>query len=248
MTTQDWSNLARALRESLGLHTPPLAITFSNEASKEVGAYEATMPEPSPDGRTGKVSAGCVFWMHGAERRFTTVPEDHFNCSVGSVTHGLKKLEEVMNNEDVKCLVESEWVSFEEVMQLPFVTERHSYITYSPLAETPADPDVILLRINAFQAMVIHDTFTDIVVLGKPQCHIIPISKEQNKVAMSTGCMLSRVRTGMPPDEMTCTIPARRLEEVVQKLKARRAANAAVASYASQDGRRFGGGDQSSSS
>ncbi|MFQ5657503.1 MAG: DUF169 domain-containing protein [Candidatus Methylomirabilales bacterium] len=147
-----------------------------------------------------------------------------------------------MNHEDVKCLVESEWVSLEEAMQLPFVKERYRYITYAPLAETPGDPDVILLRINAFQAMVIHDAFNDIVMVGKPQCHIIPISKEQDKVSMSTGCMLSRVRTGMSPDEMTCTIPARRLEEVVQRLKARRTANAAVASYASQDGRRFGRG------
>ncbi|MFQ5847857.1 MAG: DUF169 domain-containing protein [Candidatus Methylomirabilales bacterium] len=241
MTKPNWRNLAKALREALGLHVPPLAIAFSKEAPEGVEPYEATIPEPSRDGRTGKVSAGCVFWMHGVEGSFTTLPEDHFNCSVGSVTHGLKKLDEVMNNEDVKCLVESEWVSFEEAKQLPVVKERHSYITYAPLAQTPMDPDVILLRINAFQAMVIHDTLSDIVFVGKPQCHIIPIAKEQNRVAMSTGCMLSRVRTGMSPDEMTCTIPARRLGEVVEQLRARRTANSAVASYASQDGGRFAG-------
>ena len=43
----------------------------------------------------------------------------------------------------------------------------------------------------------------------------------------------------MPPDEMTCTIPSERLEEVVEKLKARREANAAVAAYANEDMRRF---------
>jgi hypothetical protein len=51
--------------------------------------------------------------------------------------------------------------------------------------------------------------------------------------------MLSRIRTGMSPDEMTCTIPANRLAEVVAKLESRRKANAAVAAYANQDRRRF---------
>lgn len=44
----------------------------------------------------------------------------------------------------------------------------------------------------------------------------------------------------MKPDELTCTIPANRLAEVVRKLAARKAANAAVAAYANEDLRRFG--------
>ena len=56
---------------------------------------------------------------------------------------------------------------------------------------------------------------------------------------MSTGCMLSRIRTGMSPNEMTCTIPAGRLAEVVDKLEARRQANAAVGAYANKDLTRF---------
>ncbi len=43
----------------------------------------------------------------------------------------------------------------------------------------------------------------------------------------------------MSPDEMPCTIPAGRLSEVVEKLEARREANARVASYTNADGRRF---------
>jgi uncharacterized protein (DUF169 family) len=65
------------------------------------------------------------------------------------------------------------------------------------------------------------------------------MAKEQNKIAMSTGCMLSRIRTGMSPHEMTCTIPASRVTEVVDKLEARRKANAAVGAYANQDLARF---------
>jgi len=242
VSTNNWKTLSEGLAKSLGLQHPPIAITFSQDAPAGVSPFQANVPDPTPDGRTGKVSAGCVFWIESESQTFTTLPEDHYNCSVGSVTHGLKKLEEVMDKEDVQELLECEWVTPEEAMSLPVVQERPNYVTYGPLADTPVEPDVVLLRINAFQAMVIHDAYGDMPIVGKPQCHIIPMAKEQNEIAMSTGCMLSRVRTGMAPDEMTCTIPANRLAEVVQKLETRKTANAAVSAYANQDARRFGKG------
>ncbi|HEX8184118.1 MAG TPA: hypothetical protein VF747_05185, partial [Blastocatellia bacterium] len=73
-----------------------------------------------------------------------------------------------------------------------------------------------------------------------PQCHIIPMAKEQNEVAVSVGCMLSRARTGLSNNEMTCAIPARRLSEVIHLLKTAAVADTAVAAYASQDARRVG--------
>lgn len=239
MNTSNWQQLSDRLTKVLGLKVSPLAITFSQTAPEGVKVFEGEMPAPSADGRTGKVSAGCVFWVKSADQTFTTVPADHYNCSVGSVTHGLKSLEEVMNNEDVQGLLACEWVTPEEAMQLPAVEEKANYITYGPLADTSIDPDVILLRINAFQSMMIHDGFSQMSIVGKPQCHIIPIALEQQEIAMSTGCMLSRVRTGMSPDEMTCTIPADRLAEVVKKLEARKEANSAVSAYANQDMSRF---------
>ncbi len=241
MPAWNWKLLAERLRKTLGLSHPPIAITFTQEAVPGVPVYEGEMPPPSGDGRTGKVAAGCVFWIRSEEATFTTVPEDHYNCSVGSVTHGLKSLDAVMGNEDVQNMVACEWVTPEEARHLPVVAQRPRYITYGPLAETTQDPDIVLLRVSAFQAMVIHDAFGDMPIVGRPQCHIIPIAKEQNRVAMSTGCMLSRIRTGMSPDELTCTIPAVRLKEAVEKLEARRQADAAVGAYANQDGRRFSG-------
>lgn len=239
MTTNGWKQLAANLTKVLGLQHPPIAITFSQQAPEGVSLFEGDMPAPSGDGRTGKVAAGCVFWIKSAAQTFTTAPQDHYNCSVGSVTHGLKKLEEVMENEDVQGILECEWVTPEEAMSLPVLKEQPKFITYGPLADTPIDPDVVLLRLNAFQAMVIHDAFGDMPIVGKPQCHIIPMAKEDNQIAMSTGCMLSRVRTGMSPDELTCTIPARRLSEVITRLEARKAANAAVSAYANKDMQRF---------
>jgi uncharacterized protein (DUF169 family) len=240
MSSQDWKALSEEMNSLLGLQSPPLAITFSDAAPDGVPAFEGVMPEPLADGRTGKVPAGCVFWVEAANKTFTTAPEDHGNCSVGSLTHGLKTLEEVQHNFDVAALIESGWVTLDAVPKIPVVKQRPNFITYGPLAETAVAPDVVFMRLNARQVMILHDALPGLRFEGKPQCHIIPIAKEQNEVAVSVGCMLSRVRTGIPNSEMTCAIPAGKLADVVGALRAAAPADATVAAYASQDAKRFG--------
>lgn len=237
--TSDWKLLALDLSTLLHLQTPPLSVVFTDERIDGVSMFNSPMPPAADDGRTGRVPAGCVFWTEAIKATFTTVGEDHANCSVGSMTHGFKTLEEVAGNSDVAALLESGWVTLEVVPQIPVVRQRAKYVTYGPLEDTSADPDVVFLRINAKQAMVMSDAIPGLRFEGKPQCHIIPMAKEDNLVAISVGCMLSRVRTGIPNTEMTCAIPARRLEEVVGLLKTTVAADNAVAVYASKDAARF---------
>jgi uncharacterized protein (DUF169 family) len=155
--TADWTSLAAAITDSLKLGAPPIAITFAAEAPAGVPAFDDPMGVPADDGRTGRVPAGCVFWMRGTARTFSTVAEDHANCSVGSVTHGFKTLDEVGDKSDVATLLDSGWVTMEMVPQIPVVTEKPGAVVYGPQAETPIDPDVVLLRVNGKQLMTISD-------------------------------------------------------------------------------------------
>lgn len=237
--TTDWTDLSDQLERALGLAHAPLAISFAAAAPGDVAAFDDPMPPPADDGRTGRVPAGCVFWVKAADRTFSTVAADHANCSVGSVTHGFVGLSEVLENGDVGALLESGWVDAETAMQIPVVVDTPEAVIYGPLAETPADPDVILLRISGRQLMVLHDAFPGLRIEGKPQCHIVAIAKEQGEMAASVGCQLSRVRTGMANSEMTCVIPAGQLGGLLERLKATSAADNAVARYAAADMTRF---------
>jgi uncharacterized protein (DUF169 family) len=107
------------------------------------------------------------------------------------------------------------------------------------LAQTSVEPQVVLVRLNAKQLMFAHEAWPALRLEGKPQCHIIPIAKERGEIAVSTGCMLSRARTGMSNNEVTCAIPAALLAEFVTKLSAVREADNRVAAYAAEDGKRF---------
>ncbi len=240
MSDNGWRHLAIDLVRLLELDAPPVAIAFTDQAPEGVPAFDAPMPEPTPDGRTGRAPASCVFWMHAAEGAFTTAPEDHGNCSVGALTHGLLGLEEAAGRADVAELVNTGWVSEEVFPEIPTVSERPGAITYAPLIDTPVDPDVVLLRVNGKQLMEIQDAIPDMRIGGKPQCHIVPAAVEDGAVAASIGCALSRVRTGMAPSELTCTIPAPRLAEVVDRLRSALETDDSVRSYAAEDKARFG--------
>jgi len=234
----DWTALATRLDKALHLGAPPIAITFSHEAPQGVAAFDEPFAEPSGDGRTGRVPAGCVFWMRAIDRTFTTVSADHGNCSVGQFTHGMIDHAEIVRRGDVATLLECGWVTEEMARQIPQVDTPPEFVTYGPLASTSVDPDVVLLRINGRQLMVMHDAFPGMRIEGKPQCHIVAIASK-GELAASVGCALSRVRTGMSSSEMTCAIPASRLEEVVDALTSTDGTDDIVMRYAAEDSRRF---------
>ena len=238
MTTSDWNTLAERLTKALRPVAAPLAITFSSDRPENISAFDEPMAEPTEDGRTGRVPASCVFWVKAVEKTFSTVAEDHGNCSVGGLTHGFKTLKEAAQGADVATLLESGWVAEEVFPHIPVVSEKPGAITYGPLKDTSIDPDVVLLRINPMAAMVLSDALPDLKIEGKPQCHIVAMAKD-GQVAVSVGCALSRARTGMQATEMTCAIPAGCLAEVVEKVEQTSGIDTMVARYAGEDARRF---------
>jgi uncharacterized protein (DUF169 family) len=228
------------LQELLGLAVPPVAIAFISHVPAGIERIQRTTPPRTADGRTGAVAASCVFWIEGTRGVFATEAEDHGNCSVGSLTHGFKTMEEIAQNADVAALCETGWVTPEAVAKVAVVREKPTSIVYGPLRDIPVEPSVILLRLNGKQQMLLHDAWRGLRFEGKPQCHIIPIAKESGELAVSVGCMLSRVRTGMSNNEVTCAIPASRMSLLIERLRAARAADNAVAAYAAEDSKRFG--------
>ena len=239
--TTDWGGLSQRLADLLGLEHAPIAITFSeNPVSEDSGLapFGAPLSESTPDGRSGAVPAPCVFWMHAHTRTFFTTPDDHGNCSVGEYTHGLVEAGDILEREDVGALLEVGWVTMEAFAGVAALERRPSSILYGPLADTPHDPDVVLLRLSPYQAMELGDAVS-IHLSGKPQCQILPIAIDQDKVALSMGCALSRARTGMGDDELTCAIPPGQLAEIVANLEGVVGADQQVVGYAHADAARF---------
>ncbi len=231
--------MADSLQSVLNLTHCPIGIGFLDHVPSDPPAYESNYPAETEDGRTGAVSAGCVFWIKAGERAFSTKPSDHGNCSVGSLTHGLIDLEQAATKADVQAICEAKWVDPQVFPHIPTMNNRPESIVYGPLASAASAPDVVLIRVNAKQAMQLHSAIPSLRHEGKPQCHIIPIAAQEKQPALSVGCMLSRVRTGMSNNEMTCAIPFDQVSDVIESLKAVCESDQMVAGYASADAARF---------
>lgn len=235
----DWKAMATSLVELLGLETTPIALTFAGpDAAPDVDGVDRPMSQPTEDGRSGRVPASCVFWMDAADGAFSTVAEDHGNCSVGRWVHGFATLDDIAAASDVAALFESGWVTTDDVGKVHTMHERPDGIIYSPLGESPIEPDVVVMRLSPRQMMELSDAIPDLELSGKPQCQIIPKAKAGG-AAVSMGCALSRQRTGMRDDELTCAIAAASLPSVVERLRSVVGADEVVREYALADGARF---------
>src|SRR5207249_6461448 len=60
------------------------------------------------------------------------------------------------------------WVTMDMVPQIPVVHQKPQCVTYGPLSDTHTDPDVVLLRLNPKQVMIMHDAMPDMRMEGKP--------------------------------------------------------------------------------
>jgi uncharacterized protein (DUF169 family) len=213
--------LALRISDLLGLTEAPVAVTFDAAPGTDTANPVAAQP------------AGCCFWGPAEHRRLDTVAADHANCSVGSYTHGLIPLEQAAAGEDTAALVGSGWVGEADLMAAAALPFRPSSITYQPLAEAQ-NPDVVLVRLSPSALMTLLSAVPDLVLARKPQCVIVPLAYA-GQVAVSPGCAVSRTRTDLEEDELTCAIPASHLESLIERLEASTAADRAASEFAAAD-------------
>src|SRR5262249_11758432 len=151
---------------------------------------------------------------------FATKAEDHGNCSVGSLTHGFKTVNEIARNSDVTALCETGWVTPEALGRIAAGREKPANVIYGPLRDMHVQPSLNLVRYNGTQRVLQHARGAAGRFDGKPQRQLVAIAKEHVGVAVSVGCMQSRVRTGMFNNEVACAMPASRLPAMIERLRA----------------------------
>lgn len=214
------SSAAQRLTDLLGLTRPPVAVTFDAVVVAPVAPVAA---QP----------AGCCFWAPAQEQRLDTVAADHSNCSVGSYTHGLIPLAQAAAGADTAALVGSGWVAEKDLMAAAALGFRPESITYQPLTDSDR-ADVVLVRLSATGLMILMGAFPDVTVAAKPQCVIVPLAMS-GQIAVSPGCAVSRTRTGLPTDDLTCALPASRMAQIIERLEASVASDRAVSEFAAAD-------------
>jgi len=217
----------RQLQNVLGLSSPPVALAYRTEPPPGVPRVTAPMP------------AGCGYWKAAAEgRTFYTEASDHFGCPVGAYTNGVSMTDEKTRElgSMVETMVSLEYLRRDEVPQIPRRTEPFAFLVYAPLADAPFEPDLVLIRGNARQIMLLTEAARAGGVpsgqtLGRPACSMIPAAMAGQETVASFGCIGNRVYTELPDDEMYMAIPRAHLSTVVERLTAIVAANSALEQF-----------------
>jgi uncharacterized protein (DUF169 family) len=199
----------------LDLTSEPVAIAFVDAPPAGVPHVSAVEP------------AGCGYWRRAAEGEvFYTVADDHKNCPVGAHTHNVPlspaEQQELMGL--VETMVGLSYLKMEEVPQIPTRKTPLQVAVYGPLESAPVAPDVVLVRGNAHQLMLLAEAAQAAGVaggtatMGRPTCAVLPAAINSSQTSASFGCVGNRVYTGADDNDAYFAIPGQHLPAVRDRL------------------------------
>lgn len=223
----DYRGVEARISKALAAEKRPVAVKFLDAEPKGIEKFTGTEP------------SGCSFWkLAAAGKVFYTVPQDHYNCPVGSYTDGISLPEARAKELDqtLGLMAQIGYVKMEEVPDIPRLDQEPRAIVYAPLADTPTEPDVVIFSGSARQIMLLQEAAmragcaAALLILGRPTCMALPAAMTHGSV-VSSGCIGNRVYTGLAEGEMYVVVPAKDLARVTTELETVANANAQLAQY-----------------
>jgi uncharacterized protein (DUF169 family) len=232
-------NLAAVLTASLDLKQPPVAISFADSLPAGVKSHG------------GRVPAGCRFWEDGATAAFATSASDHSLCAIGVYTHNLQTSPAQQTDlmDALKVFGELDYVRQEDLGLIPVLGSRPAYVVYSPLANSPLPPDVVLLFVNANQTLILSEATQQVEnqnapAMGRPACAIVPQVMNSGRAALSLGCCGARAYLDVLTDDVAVfALPGGKLEAYTRRIEALSKANGVLAKFHSLRRHAVAGGE-----
>jgi len=223
----DYSALEIELCDTLALRRRPVALIFGESIPSGIPKFEGTEP------------SACSFWRIAAEGRvFYTIPGDHCNCAMGSYTLNYSLAQDRAGEleQAFSRITSSGYVKMEEIPSIPRLKQSPNAVVYSPLGETPADPDLVIIVARPLQAMILQEAAVRagiglrVSLFGRPTCMSLPDALNQGMIT-SAGCLGNRVYTDLADDELYVLLPGRALRAVTNEVKAVAESNSRIADY-----------------
>jgi uncharacterized protein (DUF169 family) len=222
----DYAQIERRLTDVLRLTRRPVAIAFRDVPPEGVLPLSGSQP------------SSCSFWRLAAGGHvFYTVPSDHYNCPVGSLTHNIPLPSE--REAELKNVLAMMWdigyIRMDDIPGIARLPQSPSVTVYAPLSQTPAVPDVVVVAGTPAKLMLLHEAAiraakSILPLLGRPTCMAIPAALAGG-VASSLGCIGNRVYTGIADDQFYSVVAGSDLEVIAEELETIVSANAKMAEF-----------------
>lgn len=219
--------LAESLTASLKLAQPPVAVCFADSVPTSVPPH------------TGKVPAGCRFWQDAAAGAFATSAADHALCAIGVYTHNLESApaQRIDLEDALGVFRDLGYVTAQDIPLIPVLASQPKHVIYAPLAQSPLEPDVVLLVVDASQALILSEAVQqveqqNVPAMGRPACAVIPQVMNTGRAALSFGCCGARAYLDvLTKDVALFALPGTKLSAYVERITALAQANSVLAKF-----------------
>ncbi|HZY70948.1 MAG TPA: DUF169 domain-containing protein [Thermoplasmata archaeon] len=217
--TEQFKQLAEQLTRDLELTHPPVQVSYTSAPPGGVAEHPGGAPSV------------CTFFAEGAVHPFFADAPAHDACEIGAFVIGRKPEGELGTRllGTIGTMVEDGYLGADEPSKIPHNPEAPKYVAYGPLGSLDLPPTTVLLFAKPKSAMLAVEAAGGHVPMnGRPMCAINPILNQGAPVAMSLGCIGSRVYTQMADHELVFGIRGDHLAEFAASVRRIRGANDAV--------------------
>ena len=220
---------AERLERLLGLKGHAVAIAFVEEPPAGVPRVEKSGP------------ASCSYWTQATEgASFYTEAADHLKCPIGAHTHAVAMPPETAAELQAMAgqMISLQYLRAEEIPSIPVRRTPFQKAVYAPLAKIGSAPDVVIVRGNARQIMLLTEAAQSAGIaaqsagiMTRPTCAFIPEAINTGRAVSSFGCIGNRVYTGLADAELYFATPGAKLGELLAALETIVAANTVLEQF-----------------
>ena len=199
---------AELLDASLELSLPPVAVSFVDALPDGIALYEGSVPAGACSGRRRHA------YVRHVGRTPCAVPDRHPH-------HDLSEAPASQPGELQAALQAMTGLTTCATKRSPRSRSfgaRVNHAVYGPLADFPADPDVIVLFADSRQGLVLSEALARVdggvpPAMGRPACAALPQAFNRGIAAMSLGCCGARAYLdALSDDTALWTLPGSRLD------------------------------------
>jgi uncharacterized protein (DUF169 family) len=223
----NYEKLSADLVAALHLERSPVSICFADSVPEGLTAPSSRVP------------AGCHFWEDAMSSTFATTAGDHSMCAIGVYTHNLEPspTQQADLMDAIKVFGDLGYVRHEDLPLIPVLASQPKHVLYSPLADCPLPPDVVILFANAAQTLILSEATQQVEgqtapAMGRPACAIVPQVMNTGKAALSLGCCGARAYLSLLTDSVSLfALPGASIEAYIERVVALAKANAILSQF-----------------
>jgi len=215
----DLRTIASTLTADLELDRPPVQISYLDAPPTGVAQHPGGAPSV------------CTFFAEGQTKPFYASLGEHEACEIGAFVLGVAPEGELGTRlmSTVGMMQKEGYLAPGEEAKIPRNPRAPKFVAYGPLGSLPSPPTSVLIFARPKSAMFAMEAAGGPVPMnGRPMCAVVPTLNHGAPVAVSIGCIGSRIFTQMGDDRMVVGVRGDHLEQFAATVHRIRQANAAV--------------------